>query len=67
MKRPSKVNDFGVNEMPGSGGCLRQKKVIRLHKESHNFWIFEAKHYEETMANKQSQNETMGNQTDEVT
>ena len=53
--------------MPGSGGCLRQKKVIRLLKESHNFWIFEAKHYEETMANKQSQNETIGNQTDEVT
>ena len=46
---------------------LKTKKAIRLLKENHDFWFFEVKHREETMPNKQSQNQKMGYQIDEMT
>ena len=52
MKRPSEAGYWELNEMPGSGGCLRQKKTRKVI----NFWISEVKQYEETLANEQSQN-----------
>ena len=40
-KRASEEGYCKLNEIPGSGGCLRQKKTYRLLKVSHkflNFW-----------------------------
>ena len=40
-KRPSEVGYWELNEMTGSGGTLRQKKLkVRLLKVSHKFWNF---------------------------
>ena len=37
--------------MPGSGGCLRQKKLTGYLNWIINFWISEVKQYEENIAN----------------
>ena len=57
-KRPSERGYWKLNEMLGSGECLRQK---------HQFLNFWGKTYEETMANKQSQNGRGEYQIDEIT
>ena len=39
-KRASEEGYCKLNEIPGSGGCLRQKKTYRLLKVSHKFLNF---------------------------
>ena len=39
-KRASEEGYCKLNEIPGSGGCLRQKKTYRLLKVSHKFQNF---------------------------
>ena len=39
-KRPCEVGYWELNEMLGSGGCLRQKKPYRLLKVNHKFMNF---------------------------
>ena len=47
-KRPSEVGYWEPNEMTGSGGALRQKKLIGYLRWVINFGISEVKQYEET-------------------
>ena len=35
-KRPSELGYWKMHDMPGSGECLRQKKLIALHRK----WSF---------------------------
>ena len=50
-KRASEEGYCKLNEMPRSGGCLRQKKLIGYLRWVINFWISEVKQYEKTMTN----------------
>ena len=62
MKRPSETGYWELNEIPGCGGCLRQKKT----RELINFWISEVKQFQETLANEQSQNGRGVHQIDKI-
>ena len=57
-KSPSEFGYWKLNEMPGSGECLKQK---------HQFLNSEVKQYDETISNKQSQNRRADNQIGEIT
>ena len=61
-----KVGNWELNEMLGSGGFLRQKKLIGYLKWVINFYMSEVKQKEETMAKEQSQNEGEGFRIDEI-
>ena len=56
MERTSEVSYWDLNEMSGSGVCLRLK-IYSYLSWFISFLISEVKQYEETMTNEQSQNE----------
>ena len=62
----SEVGYWELNEMLGSGGFLRQKKLIGCLKWVINFYISEVKQKEEPMAKEQSQKEVEVFQIDEI-